>query len=53
MPVIALVLFIVAAVLFALAAWEQPHSWRLVPLGLAVLTVGFICQFLIHSGIVT
>ncbi len=45
MNVIALILFIAAAVLFAVAGLVAPYSGRLVSLGLAVLTVGFIVQF--------
>lgn len=54
MPLIALILFIVAAVIFLVAALGTVHERvNLVALGLCVLTVGFICQFLIHGTLVS
>lgn len=50
MPVLALILFIVAATLFGAHAYLVKS---LEALGLCVFVVGFICLYLVHSGIVT
>jgi hypothetical protein len=45
MNVVSLILFILAAVLFTVAGLVPPYFGRLVSLGLAVATVGFIVEF--------
>lgn len=49
MEIVAFILFIIAAVLFGLAAFNRnvtnPPRFNEVALGLCVLTVGFIIQF--------
>ncbi len=44
MNVIAFVLVLAAAVLFVVAALVPPYSYRLVSLGLALFSVGFIIE---------
>jgi hypothetical protein len=51
--VVALILLIVAAVLFAIAGLVAPYSARLVSLGLAALSVGLIFQFGFRSHHIT
>jgi hypothetical protein len=53
MPAVALVLFIIAGVIFIAATFNADHpKVRFVPLGLVFLTAALICQTLIHSNIV-
>lgn len=51
MPVIAFVLFIIAAVLFGLAFLDDARH-KAVPLGLCLFTVAVILQFTIHGSVI-
>jgi hypothetical protein len=50
MTLLALILFIVAAVVFGIDAWLTKS---LLALGWMVFTIGFICLYLVHGAMVS
>jgi len=49
MPLVALIVFIIAGVVFLGGAWQTKS---LVALGLCLVVIAIICQFLVHGAMV-